>query len=206
MHYKTLALKTRKDKDTSQRIRQYGPIPSNPFAVLRTDRELSLGQLASYTRTNIMALSRSESGLYTNPLPALVNYWVGRGDISEGDLIEQYADYQFLQRKRHSRFLGSPLDRSASYTLHPFRFLRANYHSLDDGQILPLGLTETAQALCVPLDTIQFWEKNFKIQQTVPKTVKAALLDCDYNQQEITNLEALYKFWRNHTNLDLVMS
>jgi hypothetical protein len=114
--------------------------------------------------------------------------------VSEGELVEQYADYQFLQRKRHERYFGNLTHPSASE--HPFRILRKRRPSLVTGLALESTLSETAQALCVPLDTIQFWEKKWRTQQTIPKTIKEALNVMGYLRSEIGALETYYQDWR----------
>jgi hypothetical protein len=62
MTFKTLELKRAKEDDSAARIKRYGPEPANPFETLRSQRNLSLGQLAEYSGITIMALSRSENG------------------------------------------------------------------------------------------------------------------------------------------------
>lgn len=185
--------------DDDERLKRFGPSPSNPFATLRQSKNLTLSNLAAYSRVDRKALSRLEDGLYTNPLPNVVDYWVRLGHATEGQLLEGYADFQYLQRRRHHLFFGRDLIIDPYDPRHPFRQLRARRYSLVDPKInLPVGILDAARALCVPVDTIQFFEKRWRTQQSVPKGLKAALNQCGYMTGDITIFEGQYKNWRKH--------
>ena len=195
--------------DAQARIKQFGPTPVNPFRELRSVTKQSLVALAQVSNMDKKAIYRLELGMYTNPLPSAVRYWVEvRSLISEGELWNRYEDYQLLQRQRHRLFLGDQLNSlviDEANGLHPFRQLRQKRPSLVSGEPLPVGITDLCIALCLPLDTIQFWEKKWRNQQSVPKTVKAALSQIGYNRFQISTFEAQYKSWRLlHKTVELV--
>lgn len=161
----------------------------NPFRSLRLAADLTLGELAAYSRVDIRALTRSEYGLYTNPLPALVDYWVRRGTISEGVLVSEYEYYQ-LAIRRHNRLLFGPeLVVHTESNIHPMRQFRAA-HSYT--------LMELCKALCVPLDTVQYFEKKWRVQQSVPKSLLLALNQAGYTRLQLRKFQEDYAQWRDN--------
>lgn len=166
----------------------------NPFKVLREKHGLNKSELAEASYVDVRAIARIEDGLYTNPLPSLVDYWAKRG-VNRLQLEEDYDDYIDAQRSRNKRVLGEDLITSP-VGIHPFRVLRA---------AAGLHLTECAKALCVPVDTLQFFEKKWRLQQSVPKPIKAALNQIGYSFSEIEAFEKHYKTWRLRALADKVV-
>lgn len=195
--------KTEYDKDDDARIDLYGPIPINPFMTLRTERGLSINQLQIATCVNNKALVRLEKGMYVNPLPRVVSYWVDHNLITEGELLSDYENFRYQQRLRHHFFLGASLAVDITEPLHPLRQLRTRRPSLVDNQPLPVGLMDFCEALCLPLDSIQYFEKKYAVQQSVPKELKLALSQVGYTRQQISTFETHYSLWREK-NIKLV--
>lgn len=160
----------------------------NPFYSLRRSADLTLGELAAYARVDIRALTRSEYGMYTNPLPALVDYWVRRGAISEGVLLTEYEDYKLAIRRFNRLLFGPMLRFNPNSPVHPLRQLRAA-HSFK--------LVELCKALCLPMDTVQYFEKKWRVQQSVPKGLLLALNQAGYSQLQLREFQIEYTKWRN---------
>lgn len=159
----------------------------NPFLRLRKEAKLTLGHLAQLSRIDRKALSRAESGMYTYPPPSLVEYWVRKGKISEGVLTTEYEDYVYETRRVKQRVLGDSLIFEFASTQHPLRQLRLAAN---------LELTAFCKALCLPLDTIQFFEKKWRTQQSVPKGLILALSQNGYTRAEILTFQFQYADWR----------
>lgn len=191
-------VKTDYDKDADMRTSLYGPIPTNPFTELRTNRGLSINQLSISCRVNNKALTRLEKGMYVNPLPRMVDYWVNLGLVTEGEICSDYEHYRYQQRTRHKFFLGASLAVDVTEPLHPLRQLRLRRPSLIDSQPLPVGLMDFCDALCLPLDSVQHFEKKYATQQSVPKELKLALNQIGYTRQQISTFETHYELWRNN--------
>lgn len=198
--------KTAYDADEDARIDLYGPIPINPFTTLRADRGMNINQLAIPTRVNNKALTRLERGMYVNPLPRVVEYWVNRGVVTEGALLADYEDFRYLTRRRNEFFLGPSLHFRHDDPLHPLRQLRLCRPSLVDQIHLPVGLFDFCAALCVPLDSVQGFEKKWQTVQSVPKELKLALNQCGYTSAQISAFEASYKSWRSQHNSKVSIS
>jgi transcriptional regulator with XRE-family HTH domain len=163
----------------------------NPFKSLRLKEGATLGEVATYARIDIRAVSRSEHGLYSRPLPALVDYWVNKGVISEGILVTEYEDYQIAHRRRNHRCFGNDLSFDLSNRIHPLRQLRAKPG---------YQLLEFCKALCLPLDTIQYFEKKWRVQISVPKGLLLALNQCGYSRLELKEFQDSYAHWRSSQN------
>lgn len=157
----------------------------NPFKLLREKHGMTKADLAESALIDVRAIARAEDGLYSNPLPNLVDYWVRKGTdrlVLESD----YDDYvDFIRSQNHRKFGETLVPPQA--LVHPFRALRAQ---------AGIGPVETARILCVPLDTIQFFEKKWRLQQSVPKPIKSALNQIGYTFEEIKEFEDTYKAWR----------
>jgi DNA-binding transcriptional regulator YiaG len=175
----------------------------NPFFGLRSAANLTLGDLSAYTRIDVRALRRCEKGLYTKPLPRLVEYWVNSGKISEGQLVTEYEDFQYNTRQANHRLLDS-LEFDPNSNIHPLRQLR-DRNNLTGGFTIEkrrhgLGLTEFCESLCVPLDTVQWWEKKWRNQLTIPKGLMLALNQNGYSQKELGEFSDNFKQWRERHN------
>lgn len=174
-----------------------GPAPTNPFYVLRTQSSLTIAGLSRLSHIDEMALKRAEFGTYSQPLPSLVEYWVRRNpSLSVVDIASDYDDFIDLQRARYKLYFGPSLLTDPHLDLHPFRQLRSRRPSKHDNSILPVGLLECSKALCVPLDTIQFFEKKLT-QKSVPKTLKTALNQVGYTSDQLRQFESSFKEWRD---------
>lgn len=191
--------------DNNLRNALHGPQPTNPFTDLRDNRGLSINQLAIATRVNNKALTRLEKGMYVSPLPRVVDYWTNLGLCTEGEVLSDYEQYRYLQRRRHPLFFGASLSVDVSHILHPFRQLRLYRPDLEHNQPLPVGLFDTCAALCLPLDTVQHFEKKIT-QQSVPKEIKAALNQIGYTHQQIRTFESHYEMWRSKNNKKVTIS
>lgn len=163
----------------------------NPFRNLRLRARMTLGELATYSNIDIRALNRSEHGLYTNPLPALVAFWVNKGVISEGTLVTEYEDFQVAVRHHNHRCLGPNLSFHTYSNIHPLRQLRAANH---------FKLLEFCKALCLPLDTVQYFEKKWRVQKSIPKGLMLALNQAGYRQGELDSFKENYAHWRSTQN------
>lgn len=159
----------------------------NPFRSLRLAEGLTLGELAAYSRIDIRALNRSEYAMYTNPLPGLVDFWVRRGKISEGVLVSEYEDYQISVRRHNRLLFGADLKFNPESNIHPLRQFRTRSG---------FKLVELCKALCVPLDTVQYFEKKWRLQQTVPKGLLLALNQAGYSRKELKEFQDAYSLWR----------
>lgn len=195
MHYKTLNDREARLADEQARTDAFGLPPISPFKYLRESRLLNLTQLSAYSKVNDRALARLEDGLYSSPLPAVVHYWVARGE-NELDLVNQYEEFQNATRFRYQLYFGDTLTVESASEEHPFRQLRSKRPSLATSEPLPVGLIECAKAMCVPLDTIQFFEKKFRTQQSVPKGIVHALINMGYPVSEVTEFSMNYQVWR----------
>jgi len=160
----------------------------NPFRSLRLSADLTLGELAAYSKVDIRALNRSEHAMYTNPLPALVDYWVRRGAISEGVLVSEYEDYQFNVRRHNRLLFGPTLEFNSASNIHPLRQLRSRGG---------FKLVAFCKALCLPLDTVQYFEKKWRVQISVPKGLLLALNQCGYSREQISRFQDAYGLWRS---------
>jgi transcriptional regulator with XRE-family HTH domain len=189
--------KTEYDKDEDARIDIYGPTPINPFTELRLNRGLSINQLALSTRVNNKALNRLEKGMYVNPLPRVVDHWLSVGVVTEGELLSDYENFRYLQRRRNMFYLGPSLAVFTEHSVHPLRQLRSRRPSIVDPELqLPVGLFEFCEALCLPLDSIQHFEKKWRTVQSVPKELKLALNQTGYTREQISTFERHYLDWR----------
>lgn len=205
MTISSLLDKQLREQDENARVNKFGPAPINPFTALRSAKGWTISDLARFSNIDAMALKRSEFGTYSNPLPALVDFWVKRHNQSHSIIHEDYDDFINAQRARHRYYFGADLNYDPLDSDHPFRQLRSNRPSLANGNPLPVGVLETSKALCIPLDTIQFFEKKYATQQSVPKPIKAALTQIGYEPDEVRKLEINYQEWRD-VKLDKVMS
>jgi transcriptional regulator with XRE-family HTH domain len=198
MKFKThTEIKVRK-QDEQVRSERFGLPPLNPFLKLRHAQNLTYTELARLSHIDRKALERAEHGTYSMPLPSLADYWVNQGLITHGLLSNEYSDYVDLQRARHMHYFGPTLLVNVSSDIHPFRQLRARRPSLANALPLPVGIVEVSKALCVPLDTIQFFERRIQ-QQSVPKPLKAALNQVGYSAHALRGFENDYLAWRETT-------
>lgn len=158
----------------------------NPFLELRESRGWSQNECARIIGVDVRAIARLEHGLFTSPLPTVVNYWTNHSNQSLPELLTAYEDFVFNTRVSNHRVFG-PLYVDLTDGVHPFRVLRTKRH---------YGLTETVRLMCIPLDTLQYWEKKWRLQKSVPKVVLLSLNQMGYSQTELTKFSDDYVSWR----------
>lgn len=192
MKHTTLAQQRRVEAHEAELTRIHGPVPINIFRQLRLSNDLSLQGLAIQTGLSKDALVRAEQGTYSNPLPTLTGFWVRRG-VNELVITDGYELFQYKMRLRNFHYFGVNLDDLYDLTLpvHPFRQLRKNRDPF------PVGLVALSQALCIPIDTLRYWEKKYRTQKTVPKQVVQVLSQIGYTQHEIQQFCRSYEVWRS---------
>jgi DNA-binding XRE family transcriptional regulator len=163
----------------------------NPFQRLRESQNWSQSECAKHIGINVRAIARLECGLYTNPLPSAVDYWTtNRGLITIPELLTEYEDFVFNSRQSNHRLFGT-LHVNLSSGVHPWRNIRARLNP-DPAATL----SGCAKAMCIPLDTLQFWEKKWRTQKSVPKVLLLALNQMGYTQVELDKFKEIYKSWR----------
>lgn len=163
----------------------------NPFEHLRVSRGWSQNECAAKIGVDVRAIARLEHGLYTAPLPSAVSYWVNLGAINVPELLTAYEDFVYATRRDNYRHFGN-LHVNLSDGVHPWRNIRASKNPLPSA-----SLTGCAKVMCVPLDTLQFWEKKWRTQKTVPKSILLALNQMGYTQIELAKFSEVYVAWRN---------
>ena len=163
-------------------------IPINPFLQLREKNNWSQSECARIIGVDVRAVARLESGLFTSPLPVCVDYWVNHSANTLPEILTAYEDFVILTRKNNARVYGT-LHVNLSSSTHPFRVLRASHNP-------PLTLTQAVKLMCVPLDTVQYWEKKWRTQHGIPKSILLALNQMGYTQQELAKFQFIYKEWR----------
>lgn len=206
MRHTTAVLQERWNAHENLLTNKYGPPPVCNFKHLRLQSNLSLAGLALQTGLSKNAIVRAEQGTYANPLPRLSEYYQRRFNISELEITLGYEDFQAAQRQRHYHYFGDTLIYSELDQVHPFRQLRLSKHSLAHPDVLlPVGPDAVSRALCIPVDTLRFWEKKFKSQKSVPKLVVNVLNQIGYDRSTIANFCKAYEYWRTqHTGLKLM--
>lgn len=207
LSYERLVLKQRKLAEQEFLESKHGQLISN-FKQLRLQHSLSLEDLSRLSYISKNALVRAEQGTYANPMPALLTYWLRRlPNLSELELLDGYEDFQLNQRARHPNYFGPTLLAvDPTESLHPFRQLRRQHISPVDKLLLPVGVDEVSRALCLPIDTLRYWEKKWRLQQSVPKLVQEVLSQIGYPRSEIRELSSRYRVWRESNNVVKVAS
>jgi hypothetical protein len=160
----------------------------NPFKELREAKGWDITTLSEQSLIDRKALSRAEDGMYANPLPSLVDFWVKNGPMTYTEILANYEDFQTTQRKTHTWYFGRNLHFQITNAEHPLRQLRRRR---------AVELTQFCRDLCLPLDTIQFFEKKWRTYQSVPKSLQEVLNINGYTRHEITVFCNDYRTWRN---------
>lgn len=187
MNYRTAPLLSSKQADEARREEIFGPPPVNVFKQLRQDREWSHDQLARRILISKQALIRLEQGTWAQPLPTVVDYWVKNHGVNELMILDAYEFFRSQMRVRYRKLFGDQLVIMTAADLHPFRQLR------DPCNLNP---SEIAKMLCIPQATIQYFERKWKQQKTVPKELSKALHDIGYTNAQISRFESDYTDWR----------
>ena len=167
---------------------------SNPFLELREKRGWSQNECARIIGVDVRAIARLEHGLYTSPLPSAVNYWHQNSTQSIPEILSAYEDFVYATRRANHRHFNH-LHVDISSGIHPWRVIRSNSF-FDATTTHRLSLTECARLMCVPLDTLQYWEKKWRTQHSVPKSILLALNQMGYTQVELTKFQEVYQAWR----------
>lgn len=184
MKHTTRTLLTALEQEEDARLAEFGPPPVNVFKELREAQSLSHQSLAMKCYVSKLALIRLEQGCFSDPLPSVIDYYVGRGE-SELRLRDAYIEFQQETRRRHYLLFGSDLTFDLSLPLHPLRQLRRG-----------INPTDLSKRLCLPQATIEHFEKKWKTQQSVPKQLASALSELGYRQHDIEGFKRNYKAWR----------
>lgn len=192
--------------EKDRRSKEFGEPIRNPFRVLRVNARMSLQGLAIASRISKTAVQRAELGAYVNPLPSLMEYWqrASPNSFDEFEVLNDYETFRYQTRMFNRYFFGEGLLEdfiSLESLEHPLRQLRKNRRSLwevDPGgerYYLPVGITETSRALCVPLDTLQFFERK-TTQKSVPAELINALHLIGYDDGSIEFFQHAHQVWR----------
>lgn len=164
----------------------------NPFRALRERQGISQYELARRVGISKHAILRLEQGMYAQPLPAVVNYFLGyfpKLYSSPSRLIQEYENFQIETRQYNSRLIGDIHTDLTSLPVgtHPLTYLRENYG---------LNLTEFAKKLCIAQNVVFYFEKRSIHQHTVPDQLVHALWDADYTEAETDHLAEAYAGYR----------
>lgn len=200
--FNDLALRALRTADEEHLTALHGSPPISVFKELRQFHDLSLADLARRSYLSKNTLVRAENATYANPLPSLMDYWVknSKRAVTYLDLVTGYEDFQDEQRRRHTKYFGLDLHINETSTTHPLRQLRSSRYSYSNpDRSLPVGIDEVSRALCLPPDTLRFWEKKWRQQQTVPKLFNSVLLFVGYSGDNVLHFNYQYEQWRRET-------
>lgn len=175
-------------KSELERIRTttYGPPPDNPVKQFRLLYELTLEELSSLIGISKQALIRTEQGTYDRIPPVILHYLVSLNGHNELELVSLYENYQLKSRARNRCYFGPDLAVDI-YKEHPFRQLRSKIN---------VSLSEVAKDLCLPQSTLQYFERKWKLQKSVPKGLINVLRSTGYTKQTVDQFEGDYEHWR----------
>lgn len=172
----------------------------SPFAVLRSEHNLTINDLHLRTGIPSPTLILAEDGLLAGPLPRLLDYWYSIMSFSERDLEFEYNLWVETKREQHKFLFGPHLPFAYKTDLdgtdpHPFMYLARNCwihypDSPSSGPIPPVGpyamtLTALCRALCLPLDSIKNHVQKYDRKPQVPGALLQALSDIGYAHLEL---------------------
>lgn len=174
----------------------HDPNYPNPFRNIRINAQLTQALLAKRAGVSKHAVLRLEQGMFPDPLPKLLNYYVDTFNVSRTSLLREYAKFQIRQRERAGLLLGD---------IEHKLFEWAN--GVDDGQTHPLvylrlscrpvlNPTELAKRLCISQTVVTYFEKNAISQKTVPYQLLLALSQAGYGDDDLLALESAYATYR----------
>lgn len=189
MNLRTDTVNRGKDALTAHQFEQFGPAPINPFRTLRAENNLTIKDLCQRTYVSKQAVIRLEQGTFNEPLPSVLDWFVKSYGLSELELCDRYAEYQNEVRKRHHHLFGPDL-RVPNDTVHPFRYLRDKIN---------FSITEVSKALCVPQSALDRFEKKWRVQKTVPRTLTTALYGAGYSGHDLAIFQRQYEVFRNRS-------
>jgi len=163
----------------------------NPFKDLRNQAGLSQYEVAKRANVSKHAVLRLEQGMYPDPLPTLVSYFVHNFDISKVALLQQYEAFQVKTRADSGRLLGNIESLHAQGWTpavgHPLVWLRTTRN---------LNPTELAKRLCISQTVVVYFEQRSISQRSVPEQLRGALKDAGYRDHELDALAAAYRSYR----------
>ena len=188
MNYKTAPLLAEKAEHETSLINRFGPAPVNVFSRLRSRAGISQAELARRAQCSKLVILRTEQGTYSEPPPVVLDYWIKVHGYDKFSLLEEYLEFQQETRKRSHMYYGTYLAFVISDSEHPLRQLRSVKH---------LTLNEVSKALCIPQATLQYFERKWKTQQTVPKGLFEVLLEIGYSPNEVQRFARHYIQWRD---------
>lgn len=164
-------------------------IPLNPFKDIRLRANLSQYEVARRSGVTKHAVLRLEQGMYADPLPTLVDYFVSNYPITQSQLLQDYEDFQVATRESNTRLLGDfdDLEIACPVGEHPLTYLRER---------MGYNPTQLAKMLCLSQTVISYFEKRSIHQHSVPEQLINALHDADYTEQETKVLENCYETYR----------
>lgn len=187
MNYATAPVLKRKSNAEAERFVTFGAPPVNLFKSLRQNLDLSHEQLGRLMLLSKQALIRLEQGTFERPLPTAVDWWVNNHGISELQLVDAYEGFQEAVRARHTRLLGPLVSVTCVGSPHPLRQVRKEY-----------SLSEVSKMLCLPQATLQYFEKKWRIQKSVPKALTRVLRETGYYHSEVATFVSDYAEWRGN--------
>ena len=183
---------------------KYGPPPHNPFKVMRYEKNFSLQQLSVSTGLSKNSIVKTENGTFNRPSDSIVDFWVRKG-YAYNDLLLAYEEFQLSMRERATLYFGPSLAVKTDYgTNHPLRQLRYSRPSPVDGLALPVGIEQVSRDLCLPVDTLRFYEKKYARQKSTPKGLLLVLSSIGYNGKQVTQYDVSYRIWRSNNLTRLV--
>lgn len=164
---------------------------SNPFRELRLRQGISQYELARRIGCSKHAILRLEQGMYYEPLPSVIDYFISHNPttLNRLTLLQEYQDFQVSIRTLNSRLLGDLILELTACPVgtHPLTYLRESRG---------INLTELAKRLCISQSTAGYFEKSPIHQKTVPEQLIHALWDADYTEQETDALKEAYAGYR----------
>jgi DNA-binding XRE family transcriptional regulator len=105
---------------------------SNPFRELRLRQGISQYELARRIGCSKHAILRLEQGMYYEPLPTVIDYFVNHspkdnGSVTRYSLTQDYHDFQIHMREANSRLLGDLINELTACPVgkHPLTYLLA---------------------------------------------------------------------------------
>lgn len=170
----------------------------NPFKQIRQDAKLSQYRLAARAGVSKHAVLRLEQGMFADPLPKLLNFFVDEFNVSRGSLLHNYRNFQTHTRQSSGLLLG-PIeeylddwinsDDPKIYSLHPLVYLRSRARP-------PLNPTQLAKSLCISQTVVTYFEKRPSNQKTVPAQLVEALYEAGYSNEDVMSLVNVYAVYR----------
>lgn len=173
--------------------KQYDPSnPSNPFKRIRENQKLSQAQLADKIGCTKHAILRLEQGMFTTPLPVVLEFFADNYHVPKLALLQQYEEFQIHTRATNGKLLGEFV----------IDLLHWNY---DHGNPLDYLLkvhgynpTSFAKALCINQKVVSMFLQGTPVGKiTVPEQITSSLRDAGYSEDDTEMLCRKYKTYRD---------